>query len=225
MLITLKIWFFIFIEDNLWHLADSKLCRLKQERHRIRLAKLKERSRLKLHRTPLVNWKDIVLFDREKHLMKNFIAYLFLLFLLNACMYTQLKFKRPIRADQLSNTHIEKKKTLRNFWSSPSVSNFNIQPYRVYSNYRYPYISYAYIPYNSPSGSYKIYEQNLNVNKLTQELDQYKRNRTVQNVQKVSSPPTAIERKKQKAAWKSRINPQHRKKISATKKERRRKNR
>ena len=46
----------------------------------------------------------------------------------------------------------------------------------------------------------------------------------MQNVQKVSSPSSVIERKKQKAAWKSRINPRHRKKVAATRKESRREN-
>ena len=73
MFITLKIWICIFIEYNLWHTGGNKLCRLRQERHKIRLAKPKERRQLKLQRIPSVNWKDIVLFDRGKHLMKNFI--------------------------------------------------------------------------------------------------------------------------------------------------------
>ena len=79
--------------------------------------------------------------------------------------------------------------------------------------------------YNSPNGAYQIYEQNLKINKLTQELDQYKRSRTVQTAQKVPPPSSVIERKKQKAAWNSRINPRHRKKVSATRKEPRRENR
>ena len=154
--------------------------------------------------------------------MRIYINFLLLLFLFNACGYTQLKFKLPTRTDrteQVSNTYIEEKKITRNFWSSPTVGNFNTHPYRVYDSYRYPYINYGYSFYNSPNGVYQIYEQNLRINKLTQELDQYKRNKTVQTVQKVRSPSSAIKRKKQKTAWNSRINPQHRKKVSATRKE------
>ena len=151
--------------------------------------------------------------------MRIYINFLLLLFLFNACGYTQLKFKLPTRADQVSDTYIEEKKITRNFWSSPTVGNFNTHPYRVYDSYRYPYINYGYSFYNSPNGVYQIYEQNLRINKITQELDQYKRNKTVQTVQKVRSPSSAIKRKKQKTAWNSRINPRHRKKVSATKKE------
>jgi len=155
----------------------------------------------------------------EEVVMRIYINFLLLLFLFNACGYTQLKFEWPTRIDQVSDTYTEEKKIDRGFWSSPTVGNFNIHPYRVYDNYRYPYINYGYIPYNSPNGAYQIYEQNLRINKLAQELDQYKRSKTVQTVQKVRSPSSAIKRKKQKTAWNSRINPQHRKKVSATRKE------
>lgn len=160
--------------------------------------------------------------------MRIYINFLLLLFLFNACGYTQLKFKLPTtaEADQVSDTYIEKKKIARNFWSSPTVGNFNTQSYRIYDNYRYPYIIYGYPyinhgynSYNFPNGAYQIYEQNLKINKLTQEFDQYKRSNTVRTVQKVSSPSSVIKRKKQKAAWNSRINPRHRKKVSATRKE------
>ena len=180
MFITLKIWLLIFTEYSVWHTDGSKLCRLRQERHRRRLAKAKEERYLESQRVPLINWKDIVLLDRGKQLMKNFIVYLFLLFLLSACGYTQLQFKWPTRADQVSGIYIEEKKTTHDFWSSPTVGNFNIHPYRIYDNYRYPYINYGYFLYNSPNGAYQIYEQNLKINKLTQELDQYKRSRDVE---------------------------------------------
>ena len=222
MFITLKIWLLIFTEYSVWHTDGSKLCRLRQERHRRRLAKAKEERYLESQRVPLINWKDIVLLDRGKQLMKNFIVYLFLLFLLSACGYTQLQFKWPTRADQVSGIYIEEKKTTHDFWSSPTVGNFNIHSYRIYDNYRYPYINYGYFLYNSPNGAYQIYEQNLKINKLTQELDQYKRSR---KVQKASPPSRVIKRKKEKAAWKSRINPRHRKKVAATRKESRRENR
>ena len=160
--------------------------------------------------------------------MRIYNNFLLLLFLFNACGYTQLKFKLPTtaEADQVSDTYIEKKKIARNFWSSPTVGNFNTQSYRIYDNYRYPYIIYGYPyinhgynSYNSPNGVYQIYEQNLKINKLTQELDQYKRSNTVRTVQKVSSLSSVIKRKKQKAAWSARTNPRHRKKVLATRKE------
>ena len=44
MLITLRIWFWIFINYNLWSTVGSRLSILKQERHRICLAKVKEES-------------------------------------------------------------------------------------------------------------------------------------------------------------------------------------
>ena len=80
MFITLKIWVVIFTEFCIWSTPGNRLCILKQERHRRRLAKAKEKRYLELQRVPLINWKDFVLFYRGKRLMKNFITYLFLLF-------------------------------------------------------------------------------------------------------------------------------------------------
>ena len=153
--------------------------------------------------------------------MRIYNNFLLLLFLFNACGYTQLKFKLPTttEADQVSDTYIEKKKEHRDFLFSPTIGNFNTQPYRIYDNYRYPYINYGYSYYNSPDGAYQIYEQNLKINQLIQELDQYKRIKIMQNVQKTSSPSSVIEKEKQKAVWKLRINPRHRKKVRATRRE------
>ena len=73
MFITLKIWVVIFTEFCIWSTPGNRLCILKQERHRRRLAKAKEKRYLELQRVPLINWKDFVLFYRGKQLMKNFI--------------------------------------------------------------------------------------------------------------------------------------------------------
>ena len=116
--------------------------------------------------------------------MRIYINFLLLLFLFNACGYTQLKFKHYTREDQVSDTYIEEKKEHRDFLFSPTIGNFNTQPYRIYDNYRYPYINYGYSYYNSPDGAYQIYEQNLKINQLIQEFDQYKRTKIMQNVQK-----------------------------------------
>ena len=151
--------------------------------------------------------------------MRIYINFLLLLFLFNACGYTQLKFKHHTRVDQVSDTYIEEKKEHRDFLFSPTIGNFNTQPYRIYDNYRYPYINYGYSYYNSPDGAYQIYEQNLKINQLIQELDQYKRSKAVQNMQKTPSLSSAIEKEKQKAVWKLRINPRHRKKVRATRRE------
>ena len=80
MFITLKIWLLIFTEYSVWHTDGSKLCRLRQERHRRRLAKAKEERYLESQRVPLINWKDIVLLDRGKQQMINFIVYHYFIF-------------------------------------------------------------------------------------------------------------------------------------------------
>jgi|TARA_R110000744_G_scaffold80930_1_gene159078 hypothetical protein len=64
MLITLRIWFWIFINYNLWSTVGSRLSILKQERHRICLAKVKEKEQLALKRKALTNWKELVILYR-----------------------------------------------------------------------------------------------------------------------------------------------------------------
>jgi hypothetical protein len=146
---------------------------------------------------------------------------LLLLFILGGCGYTQLKFKPLTRTEQVSDTYIEEKKEQRDFLFSPTISNFNTQPYQVYDNYRYryPYVNYGYRSYNSSNEVYQIYEQNFKINQLIQEFDQYKRTNIMQNVQKTSSPSSVIEKERRKAIWKMRTNPRHRKKVSATRRE------
>jgi len=64
MLITLRIWFWIFIENSLWSTGGFRLSALKQERHRIRLAKVKEKEQLALKRKALTNWIELVILYR-----------------------------------------------------------------------------------------------------------------------------------------------------------------
>ena len=91
MFITLKIWVVIFTEFCIWSTPGNRLCILKQERHRRRLAKAKEEKFLELQKTPLIRCPNFVSFYRGRQLMKNFITYLFLLFFLSGCGYTQLE--------------------------------------------------------------------------------------------------------------------------------------
>ena len=64
MLITLRIWFWIFIDESVWCTSGSKVSMLRQKRHRIRLAKAKEKERLALERKTLTNWKEMVILYR-----------------------------------------------------------------------------------------------------------------------------------------------------------------
>ena len=62
MLITLRIWFWIFIDQGVWCTGGGKVSMLRQKRHRIRLAKAKEKERLE--RKALTNWKEMVILYR-----------------------------------------------------------------------------------------------------------------------------------------------------------------
>ena len=64
MLITLRIWFWVFIDYGLWSTGGFRLSVLRQERHRIRLAKVKEKEQLALKRKALTNWKELVILYR-----------------------------------------------------------------------------------------------------------------------------------------------------------------
>ena len=61
MLITLRIWFWIFIDQGVWSTTSSKVSILRQKRHRIRLAQAKEKEQLALERKALTNWKEMVI--------------------------------------------------------------------------------------------------------------------------------------------------------------------
>ncbi len=64
MLITLRIWFWTFVDQSVWHTGGSKLSILKQQRWAIRLANLQEKERLALERKTLTNWKEMVILYR-----------------------------------------------------------------------------------------------------------------------------------------------------------------
>jgi len=64
LLITLRIWFWEFIEVWIWFTGGHKLCALKQERHRIRLAKEKEKELVAQQKESIDNWKDMVILYR-----------------------------------------------------------------------------------------------------------------------------------------------------------------
>ena len=76
MFITLKIWVVIFTEFCIWSTPGNRLCILKQERHRRRLAKAKEEKHLELQKAPLIDWKNFVLFYRGRRADEKFY-YLF----------------------------------------------------------------------------------------------------------------------------------------------------
>ena len=64
MLITLRIWFWIFIDQGVWSTTGSKVSILRQKRHRIRLANAKGKEQLALERKTLTNWKEMVILYR-----------------------------------------------------------------------------------------------------------------------------------------------------------------
>ena len=146
MFITLKIWVVIFTEFCIWSTPGNRLCILKQERHRRRLAKAKEKRYLELQRVPLINWKDFVLFYRGKQLMKNFITYLFLLFFLSGCGYTKLKMPTFDFVLVNDKEHLSLEKYSEQF--TPSVGRFKKDVNIYYPNYNtqyYPVVNPPYI--------------------------------------------------------------------------------
>lgn len=64
MLITIRIWLWTFIEVWIWFTGGHKLSALKQERHRIRLAKEKEKEMVAQQKDSVNNWKDMVILYR-----------------------------------------------------------------------------------------------------------------------------------------------------------------
>ena len=155
MFITLKIWVVIFTEFCLWSTPGNRLCILKQERHRRRLAKAKEEKYLELQKAPLIRWADFVLFYRGIQLMKNFITYLFLLFFLSGCGYTQLELLALDFEIANERERLSLEKYSNEF--TPSVGRFNKDIIIYYPNYNTHFVqSYSYWPY------YPIYERRIN---------------------------------------------------------------
>ncbi len=60
MFITLRIWWWIFIAENVWHTTSNscRLSRLRQKRFAIRLANAKEKEQLAVERKTLTGLKD-----------------------------------------------------------------------------------------------------------------------------------------------------------------------
>jgi len=64
MLITLKIWFWIFVDHSVWPTGGSKLSILRQQRWASRLAKRREKESLVEQKESLTNWRELVIFYR-----------------------------------------------------------------------------------------------------------------------------------------------------------------
>ena len=77
MLITLRIWFWVFVDQCVWHTGGSKLSILKQQRWAIKLAKIQEKESLVEQRRGLTNWKDVVILYRliTKRIITNMIMW------------------------------------------------------------------------------------------------------------------------------------------------------
>ncbi len=77
MLITLRIWWWVFIENCVWPEGGNKICRLRQKRWSIRLAKIQEKESLVKQKESLTNWKDMVILYRlvTKRLITNMVVW------------------------------------------------------------------------------------------------------------------------------------------------------
>ena len=77
MLITLRIWYWSFIEISFWFTGGNKISALKQQRWVIRLAKIQEKESLVKQKESLTNWKDMVILYRliTKRLLTNMMMW------------------------------------------------------------------------------------------------------------------------------------------------------
>jgi hypothetical protein len=77
MLITLRIWYWIFIENAFWYSGGTKICLLKQKRWSIRLTKMREKEYLAEQRKSLTTWRDLVILYRviTKRLITNMVVW------------------------------------------------------------------------------------------------------------------------------------------------------
>ena len=77
MLITLRIWFWIFVENAFWYSGGTKICLLKQQRWSIRLAKMREKESLIEQRKSLTSWIELVILYRviTKRLITNIVVW------------------------------------------------------------------------------------------------------------------------------------------------------
>ena len=77
MLITLRIWFWIFVENAFWYSGGTKICLLKQQRWSIRLAKMREKESLIEQRKSLTSWIELVILYRviTKRLLTKMVVW------------------------------------------------------------------------------------------------------------------------------------------------------
>ena len=77
MLITLRIWYWIFIDNCVWYTGGIKISVLKQQRWSIRLDKMREKESLIEQRKSLTTWRDLVILYRviTKRLITNMVVW------------------------------------------------------------------------------------------------------------------------------------------------------
>lgn len=77
MLITLRIWFWVFMEYGVWYTGSARISRLRQKRWSIRLAKMKEEELLLEQKKDLTTWKDFLILYRlfAKRLITNMVIW------------------------------------------------------------------------------------------------------------------------------------------------------
>ena len=77
MLITLRIWFWIFVENSVWYTGGIKVSLLRQQRWAIRLAKMREKESLIEQRKSLTSWIELVILYRviTKRLITNMVVW------------------------------------------------------------------------------------------------------------------------------------------------------
>lgn len=77
MLITLRIWYWLFIENCVWYTGGGKLSALKQQRWAIRLAKIREKEYLAEQRKGLTGPKYLIILYRVfiKRLITNMVIW------------------------------------------------------------------------------------------------------------------------------------------------------
>ena len=77
MLITLRIWYWLFIENCVWYTGGARLSVLKQQRWAIRLAKVREKEFLAEQKKGLTNRKYLVILYRVfiKRLITNMVVW------------------------------------------------------------------------------------------------------------------------------------------------------
>ena len=77
MLITLRIWFWVFMEYGFCYTGSARISRLRQKRCSIRLAKMKEEELLLEQKKDLTTWKDFLILYRlfAKRLITNMVIW------------------------------------------------------------------------------------------------------------------------------------------------------